>query len=1212
MADLNIDEKREVIGALIQKTKKSFEDNVDIALGEINKTVSDIVVNIFPDASKNYIEQKDRVIKPITSENPPNFDSMKLANETLFGGVAKDLTSSFINKPINFDGVKPLNLDVNELNKNVKKLDVSDVTYGQLIQRQWGEQDKVTNLKAGVWSQALLGKISDQDAMDITDDAVIKYNQENGVLDNYDLLQNPLKVIVGESARQANLMLDTIYAGAKSGMQAAPVGAGIALAAGQAGPQILTCEEVLTVPAASAAAFSVGMIYGGAKYIFDLEASSMYEDLTRGGVDRKIAQPAAFAVGVVNSFIEMAGMGSILAGNFSAPIVTKAAKNLTHSITRRALTTFAKSYALNNGIEVTEEVLQTLVSDFTKFAAQTLTSSPKKLVDKKSFLQDIKDSVFMTLAGGGVLSGVGATIDTVKFHRALNRNFKEIRKQQETKAQEKANPLQKQQMSAKAQEMQNQMDQELKDEEIQNKHEAYLNEQIKLKEDTKKKIIEAVLTPEEVKLVQEAKEKEIPNIRIDLKENSKFQNFIFRKFSNAVFLWDTLIEILDKNNVFGENNPLAVSDAEQTYKKYVIQGRDLHSKALEEEFKKIGLNDNDVIKKITNDYKESIIGQYINVDGEIRDLKWTPGQARSFYMMAKNADTKEKLRYTGYTFIGDLSDPNLVTTEQLVNRMLTPEDRAIIEANKKYFDQEWEIANEFKLQRTGKPLGYRENYITRQLIQDYDRDLTAQEIEDNKTDLTPSVFKSMSLGKEEVGAVVRNDMDTVRNYNDNIAQWIAWQDKIDLLNSVFGDPTIRKAIGTKFGGFKEKKNEAVGLTNPMLDTIDNHINSFALGEARKYREWADKVIGQKFVSNFSKAQLWGKILQYPLQASAVISLLPYVKEKGMLITGLTSFMSDPMAAIETINKTPDVRYRLSTGITKEVAIMNELRHHFKLGNFDELGLFFTKYGDLGSVTVGGYMVYLDQMQQHQNHEQAIKYTIKAINEVLQSPDLSQLTAAHKSSSAVMAILNNFIQASNQQLNKTIRDFVRLGKTGSKDDLEKAISTALTFAVLVPVARVFISSLGTASKSDLISAMLSSLPDGIILVGNMFNFAITSFLRAEFDEGNMYDLKVMKGLDYFVDIYQNSIIQFSSDIRHNEWSKKSWKGIADLVSGVADIGTGLPITRLNKATQAGLEGNMDKALLMGLLGIAPSVASKLTGETSNKKSKSKKVSSYGTY
>lgn len=180
-------------------------------------------------------------------------------------------------------------------------------------------------------------------------------------------------VVTGTASYLPQLLEQTkrgVPEGLKLGMT---LGAGAALL-GQAGPQALVPEELVTVPAATAAGFGAGMLAASAQFGLEQEAGQAYEEFLNfkdeNGVtiDPGAAKVAALTAGVLNAGLESFGLGVLLK---SAPGLDKATglagraavkKLLQIPTVRATLTDLAKNYAGTLVQETAVEVAQRAVT----------------------------------------------------------------------------------------------------------------------------------------------------------------------------------------------------------------------------------------------------------------------------------------------------------------------------------------------------------------------------------------------------------------------------------------------------------------------------------------------------------------------------------------------------------------------------------------------------------------------------------------------------------------------------------------------------------------------------------------------------------------------------------------------------------------------------------------------------------------------------------
>lgn len=146
--------------------------------------------------------------------------------------------------------------------------------------------------------------------------------------------------LIGQQARQFSNPTTLGMAGT------AAVGA---FALGQAGPQALAPEEVITVPGAAIAGFSAG----SAAANFQIEAGHAYNEMLEAGISEKTAKRVATAVGGVNAGLELLQVDELL----DAYKVTKAT-GTTKNFTKKIL-----DELVDRGVDVAKETAQEVAQE---------------------------------------------------------------------------------------------------------------------------------------------------------------------------------------------------------------------------------------------------------------------------------------------------------------------------------------------------------------------------------------------------------------------------------------------------------------------------------------------------------------------------------------------------------------------------------------------------------------------------------------------------------------------------------------------------------------------------------------------------------------------------------------------------------------------------------------------------------------------------------
>lgn len=208
--------------------------------------------------------------------------------------------------------------------------------------------------------------------------------------------------------------------------------AGIAILAGQAGPQALTPEEAFTAPTAFIAASTAAIVADS----YMINAAFTHRDLTRIEQERGekfdplVKNGASALVGLANAFLEFLGVKYATAPfrqAFKKFMAKEGTEILVDQTRAKAVKEFAKNYAKAVGAETTTEIMQEGVSIFAEQVAQSisfdnfqnLTADPKQAEEALDRILQTGISVFKGMALVG-LAGPTAnfTVDYGKARKA--------------------------------------------------------------------------------------------------------------------------------------------------------------------------------------------------------------------------------------------------------------------------------------------------------------------------------------------------------------------------------------------------------------------------------------------------------------------------------------------------------------------------------------------------------------------------------------------------------------------------------------------------------------------------------------------------------------------------------------------------------------------------------------------------------------------------
>lgn len=174
--------------------------------------------------------------------------------------------------------------------------------------------------------------------------------------------------------------------------------------AGQAGPQVLAPEEVITVPAAAMAGFTAG----SAKSNLEIEAGHAYNEMLESGISEETAKKVATAVGAVNASLEILQVDELL----DAYKVTKAS-GATKTFTKKIL-----DELVDRGVDVAKETVQEVAQEGVTIAGTQYASQKDKgeyAYNSDDVKDRLKDTAKSSALSFGLMNAPAAVKNTVSI-----------------------------------------------------------------------------------------------------------------------------------------------------------------------------------------------------------------------------------------------------------------------------------------------------------------------------------------------------------------------------------------------------------------------------------------------------------------------------------------------------------------------------------------------------------------------------------------------------------------------------------------------------------------------------------------------------------------------------------------------------------------------------------------------------------------------------
>lgn len=135
---------------------------------------------------------------------------------------------------------------------------------------------------------------------------------------------------------------------------------GVAALAGQAGPQALLPEEVVSIPVAA----GIGFMSGGAINALEIEGGLAYNEMLEAGISKETAQKVALGVGTVNAGLELLQLDELM-GAYKVLKKSGASKSVLKKITNELL---------DRGVDVAKETVQEVGQEFVTIQGTQLAS----------------------------------------------------------------------------------------------------------------------------------------------------------------------------------------------------------------------------------------------------------------------------------------------------------------------------------------------------------------------------------------------------------------------------------------------------------------------------------------------------------------------------------------------------------------------------------------------------------------------------------------------------------------------------------------------------------------------------------------------------------------------------------------------------------------------------------------------------------------------
>ncbi len=530
------------------------------------------------------------------------------------------------------------------------------------------------------------------------------------------------------------------------------------------------------------------------------------------------------------------------------------------------------------------------------------------------------------------------------------------------------------------------------------------------------------------RLIDEAKNVLTGNGRLNWREERSGLKAFVNRLGSSQMSWNGLMDILsmnDKSSTMGKsllNQNMDVFEAEQAMHKGIADDGENVSLKLEKALKG---NNNRAIS--VNRYINSELQKKYTIEWSGGKKTFTKDQLIDIYMKAKDPETHEMM----------LKDEILQFNEdflQEVNNNLTADDAAVAEALFEFYDENYQKINAFYEQHFGISLGKRQFYSPRSI----ERGGVNVETGDM---ISYAGFSGVKQRTAKAGALkIKGAFNALNSYIVNSNHYMAFSDKLQDINAVFGDVEIKTIVKNLFG-------------NEMQKRIDYEISNFANNGRMKTEGWGK--FFNRLRSNYAVSVL---ALKPALAIKQLTSLPAYWENMSAkdFVAGVADFAIHYKEAVETLGNTTLMKTRDANVIRdlEELSKTDLIKNKAKNINLRELMMANIKLGDRGAIYIGGWALYKSElkknlaagMKEAEAKAKALNTFERVTDETQQSGRMSQ--QSYWQSNSFLRAFTMFQSSQNQYLRKEINALrgVFTGRMSKK----QAAKTIFIYHFLLPM------------------------------------------------------------------------------------------------------------------------------------------------------------------
>lgn len=590
--------------------------------------------------------------------------------------------------------------------------------------------------------------------------------------------------------------------------------------------------------------------------------------------------------------------------------------------------------------------------------------------------------------------------------------------------------------------------------------------------------------------------------------------------------------------------------------------------------------DRQVMKRLQIDDTVTIdLGKFTFSDGVQRNLELTKAQIRKRWMEMQDPQLREVLANP---------QSNAYTEDifQTIENSMNESDIRFAQAELDFYQEYYARINEKYKELYGVNLPKVEFYSP------IKREFASEETDEflkgilYRGGIAQGSLKSRSPSIRRLTDL--SDVQALYSHIQEMEYFIAYANKVALLNSVIRNPQTQKAMSDSFGDTIKK------TINSDLDYFANRGANISIAGEALYRT---------LVRNFGFAQL---AIKTQIGLKQVVSFPAYAEDvkTADFIAGLAKFSTNPKKALEIMSSSELWKNR-GIGLDKDFQDMmsdkNFLNLLAKYPTVTNMMMIPIKYGDKGAILIGGYAHYYAKIKAGATHEEAIKSFERRTALTQQSTDPDQLSELQRSNSLVRSMVQ-FMSSPNALMRAEYNAILeyRRGRTSSAE-LAKSM---FLFHILIPNLFTYVANGFTWDDEDQLAASMLGSLNGILIFGQVIEAMVSAGVKGD------YFAPKVRHVGTSVDL----ILKASKTIEDAtiEDFLNGNKSISKMLDGVGGL-FGVPLKTLHNqivGINEGINASSDDDVIKSgalILGYSPYIIDKkILGEDVNKSKQSPRI------